>query len=123
MLPGEEFTLGIFSLLRWPILLGIVIFLLALVYRFGPSRNRFTFKWISPGAVAATMLWLGASALFSYYVSNFGSYHSTYGSLGAVAILMIWLYLTAFLILLGAEIDETLRHHKAPGNESLPNSP
>ena len=113
-LPGEEVTLQIFSILRWPILLAIVIVLLALLYRFGPSRNHSTFKWISPGAIAATLLWLAASALFSYYVANFASYHATYGSLGAVAILMLWLYITAFLILLGAEIDETIRHHPPP---------
>lgn len=113
-LPGEKVTLEIFSVMRWPILLAIAIFLLALVYRFGPSRNRSTLKWASPGAVAATLLWLFASALFSYYVGNFGSYHTMYGSLGAVAILMLWLYITAFIILLGAEIDETLRHHHPP---------
>lgn len=112
MLPREDVTLGIFSLLRWPILLGIAIFLLALVYRFGPSHNRSSLKWFSPGAIVATLLWLAASALFSYYVGNFGSYHAMYGSLGAVAILMLWLYLTAFLILLGAEIDETLRRQQ-----------
>ena len=116
VLPGEAFTLEVFALLRWPILLAFVVLLLALVYRFGPSRNRSTFKWISPGAVTATLLWLGASALFSYYVGNFGVYHTIYGSLGAVAILMLWLYLTAFLILFGAEIDQALRHHKRPGN-------
>lgn len=120
MLPGEKVTLEIFSLLRWPILLTIVVFLLALVYRFGPSRNRSSLKWTSPGAIVATLLWLAASALFSYYVGNFGSYHSMYGSLGAVAILMIWLYLTAFLILLGAEIDETIRHHKPPREDTPP---
>lgn len=109
MLPGDKYAFEIFALLRWPFLLTIVICLLALLYRFGPSRNQPTWKWISPGAVAATLLWLAASALFSYYVGNFDVYLSTYTSLGAIAILMIWLYLTAFLILLGAEIDEALR--------------
>ncbi len=109
MLPGDEYTLQIFALLRWPFLLTIIICLLALLYRYGPSRNKPTWKWISPGAVAVTFIWLTASALFSYYVGNFNIYLSTYSSLGAIAILMLWLYLTAFLILLGAEIDEALR--------------
>jgi membrane protein len=109
MLPGNEYTLGIFALLRWPFLLAIIISLLALLYRYGPSRQRPTWKWISPGAISATLLWLTASALFSYYVGNYSFYLSTYSSLGAIAILMIWLYLTAFFILLGAEIDEALR--------------
>lgn len=124
ILPGKDYILSLFSILRWPVLLVLVTFLLALVYRFGPSRNRATLRWVSPGAVAATLLWLVASALFSYYVGNFGSYHSTYGSLGAVAILMLWLYLTAFLILLGAEIDETRRHgHPPPPSEAYERDP
>ncbi|MES2982132.1 MAG: YihY/virulence factor BrkB family protein [Verrucomicrobiota bacterium] len=109
MLPGDKYTLEIFALLRWPFLLAIVICLLALLYRFGPSRNKPTWKWISPGAVSVTFIWLTASALFSHYVENFKFYLSTYSSLGAIAILMLWLYLTAFLVLLGAEIDEALR--------------
>lgn len=109
MLPGDKYTLGIFALLRWPFLLAIIICLLALLYRYGPSRNKPTWKWISPGAVSVTFIWLTASALFSYYVGNFSFYLNTYSSLGAIAILMIWLYLTAFLVLLGAEIDEALR--------------
>ncbi len=113
LLPGDRIVPGTISLLRWPFLLAIVISLLALVYRFGPSRNKSASRWISPGAITVTLLWLAASALFSYYVDNFGAYDVTYGSLGAVAILMLWLYLTAFLILLGAEIDETLRHSGA----------
>jgi membrane protein len=109
MLPGDEYTLGIFAMLRWPFLLTVIIALLALLYRFGPSRHQPTWEWISPGAVAVTLIWLAASALFSYYVGNFSFYLNTYSSLGAIAILMLWLYLTAFLILLGAEIDEALR--------------
>ncbi len=109
MLPGDKYTLGIFALLRWPFLLAIIICLLALVYRYGPSRHKPTWKWISPGAITVTLMWLAASAIFSYYVGNYSLYINTYSSLGAIAILMLWLYITAFLILLGAEIDEALR--------------
>ncbi len=109
MLPGDEYTVKILALLRWPFLLTIIMCLLALIYRYGPSRHEPTWKWISPGAVVVTLLWLGASAVFSYYVGNYKFYLSTYSSLGAIVILMLWLYLTAFLILLGAEIDEAMR--------------
>jgi membrane protein len=109
MLPGDEYALKFLALLRWPFLLTIIIFMLALIYRYGPSHNKPTWKWISPGAVVVTLLWLVASAIFSYYVANFSLYLNTFNALGAIAILMLWLYLTAFLILLGAEIDEALR--------------
>lgn len=109
MLPGDEYTLGLFALLRWPILLSIIMFLLAVLYRFGPSKRDPKWKWISPGAISATFFWLITSALFSYYVDHFGFYLNTYSSLGAIAIFMLWLYLTAFFILLGAEIDEAMR--------------
>jgi len=109
MLPGDEFALKILALLRWPFLLAIIMLMLALIYRFGPTNREPTRKWISTGAVVVTLIWLGASALFSYYVANYQFYLSTYSSLGAIVILMLWLYLTAFLILLGAEIDEALR--------------
>jgi len=109
MLPGDEYTSGLFSLLRWPILLTIIMFLLAVLYRFGPSKRDPKWKWISPGAISATLFWLITSALFSYYVDHLGFYLNTYSSLGAIAIFMLWLYLTAFFILLGAEIDEAMR--------------
>jgi membrane protein len=109
MLPGDEYSLKILALLRWPFLLTIIMFMLALIYRFGPSNHQAAWKWISPGAIVATLFWLVASAVFSYYVGNYKFYLSTYSSLGAIVILMLWLYITAFLILLGAEIDEALR--------------
>lgn len=109
MLPGDKYALKFLTLLRWPFLLAIIMFLLALIYRFGPTRHETTWKWISPGAVVVTLAWLIASAAFSYYVENFKFYLSTYSTLGAIVILMLWLYITAFLILLGAEIDEALK--------------
>lgn len=109
MLPGDEYTLKILALLRWPFLLAVTMWMLALIYRFGPSSHAPRWKWISPGAIVVTLIWMAASALFSYYVGNFKFYLSTYSTLGAIVILMLWLYITAFLILLGAEIDEALR--------------
>lgn len=93
------------DVLRWPILAALVIVGLAALYRYGPARETQRWSWVSPGAVAATVLLLVASALFSLYVSTFGNYTATYGSLAAVAILMLWLFIGAYSVLLGAEIN------------------
>jgi membrane protein len=78
---------------------------LAVVYRFGPSRGAPKWRWISWGAAIATGLWLLGSALFSLYVSNFASYNETYGSVGAVVILLTWFLLSAYAVLIGAEVN------------------
>jgi membrane protein len=94
--------------LRWPaIALGISVGL-AVVYRLAPDRERPRFRWVTRGSATATLVWLGGSALFSFYVGKFGSYQKTYGSLAAVAILLLWLYVSAYSILLGAEINADL---------------
>lgn len=99
-----------FSFLRWPILLLIVITLLSILYRIGPDRRQARWRWVTPGAVLATFLWITASALFSWYVSKFGNYNEMYGSIGAVVLLLLWFYLTAYVFLLGAEFDAELEH-------------
>ena len=91
--------------LRWPVFMLVTLFLLALVYRYGPSRENATWKWITPGSVFAALVWLLASLGFSYYVSNFANYDRMYGSLGAVIILLFWLYISFYIVLLGAEIN------------------
>jgi len=91
--------------LRWPVFLIFTLFLLALIYRFGPSRETAKMKWITPGSVFAALMWLVASLGFSYYVSNFANYDRMYGALGGVMILLFWLYLSFFIVLLGAEIN------------------
>lgn len=93
------------SVLRWPLLFVLMLGALGVVYRYGPSRDRAQWRWVSPGAIAATILWVIGSLGFSYYVSNFGSYNETYGSIGAAVILLMWFFLTAFFILLGAELN------------------
>jgi membrane protein len=95
---------------RWPVLLLLGISIISLVYRFGPARRRPKWKWVSWGAGGAAVAWLIVSGLFSFYVSSFGNYNKTYGSLGAVVVLMMWLYLTAYLILIGAEVNAELEH-------------
>jgi membrane protein len=93
---------------RWPLLALLVLFVLALLYRYGPCRRSAKWRWVSVGSVFATAVWLLASAGFSYYVSHFANYDRTYGSLGAVIILLFWLYLSFYIVLLGAEINSEL---------------
>jgi membrane protein len=106
------FDLGGFSriavnVLRWPLLLGVMLLGLAVLYRFAPSREGPAWKWVTPGSLLATALWLAASLAFSLYVANFGSYDKTFGSLAAVAILLMWLYVGLYVVLLGAEFNAT----------------
>ena len=90
---------------QWPVLLGVVLLGLAVLYRYAPDREKAQWRWVSPGAIVATILWMIASVAFTVYVANFGSYDKTYGSLGGVIILLTWLYLSAFVVLLGAAIN------------------
>nr|WP_246000971.1 YihY/virulence factor BrkB family protein [Pontibacter diazotrophicus] len=84
-----------------------------MIYKVAPNRDNPQSKWVSWGSGIATVLWLVAFLLFSWYVNNFGSYEATYGSLAAVIILMLWLNLTSFVTLLGAEINSELEHQTA----------
>ncbi len=93
------------QIVRWALLIGLVVVALAVVYRVAPSRDSPRFQWVTPGAVVAAVLWLVGSLLFSLYVNNFGSYNKTYGALAGVVVLLLWLYLTAYIVLLGAEIN------------------
>ena len=90
------------------LLVGSVVLGLSLLYRFAPSRADAKWRWITPGSLLAAGLWLVASLLFSFYVSNFGSYDSTYGSLGAVVVALLWFYISAFAVILGAELNAEL---------------
>lgn len=100
----------VISWARWPVLFLIVMFAIGLVYKIGPDRDNPKFKWVSWGAGIATVLWIGASLLFSLYVNNFGDFDATYGSVAAVIILMLWFQITATCVLLGAEINSELEH-------------
>jgi membrane protein len=93
---------------RWPLLALLVLGLLALLYRYGPCRKSAKWHWVTVGSLFATAVWLLASAAFSLYVSNFANYDKTYGSLGAVIVLLLWLYISFYIMLLGAEINAEL---------------
>ena len=98
----------IISWAKWPLLAIILVFTLAMVYKYAPVRDNPQFKWVSWGSIIATTLWVVGSLLFSWYVNNFGNFNETYGSVAAVIILLLWFNLTAFVILLGAEINSEL---------------
>jgi membrane protein len=104
-LPVPEDWRNAFGLVRWPLLAGFVLLALALVYRFAPARGNPCWSWFAPGTLAATLLWLLGSAGFSFYVARFSSYDRTYGSLGAVVILLMWFYVGAYIVLAGAELN------------------
>lgn len=101
------------AVLRWPVLLAVVIGGLALVYRYGPSRRDAKWRWVTWGSSVAAALWIGASMLFSWYVVNFDSYNRTYGSLGAGIGFMTWMWLSAVVVLLGAELNAEMEHQTA----------
>ncbi|MEK9285613.1 YihY/virulence factor BrkB family protein [Bradyrhizobium sp. ISRA442] len=98
---------------RWPALFAVVALGLAFVYRYGASRERPKWRWITWGSAFAALGWLVASVLFSWYAENFGSFNKTYGSLGAVIGFMMWIWLSAIVILVGAEIDAEMEHQTA----------
>jgi membrane protein len=126
------------SLARWPLLLVILLVGLGLLYRFGPSRDgargpglepsrpkpsRLDRSWLTMGAVAAALLWIGGSALLSWYLSNFGDYGATYGSLGAAIGLMMWMWMSAIIVLYGAELNSEIERRTGAGSTPAPPTP
>ncbi|AQX54966.1 YihY/virulence factor BrkB family protein [Priestia flexa] len=102
---GLPTSFGTFlSVLRWIVAITIMIAVLSMLYRLAPNK-KFPFAHVWPGAVAATLLWQLTSLGFSFYVSNFGNYSATYGSLGGVIVLMLWLFLTGLILVIGGEIN------------------
>jgi membrane protein len=100
-------------LARWPLLLVGIALILALIYRFGPSRSDARWRWVSWGGAVAALVWVAGSAAFSWYVESFGNYNKTYGSLGAVVAFQIWLWLSGIVVLLGAELNAETEHQTA----------
>jgi membrane protein len=98
---------------RWPAMYLVLTFALAVIYRYGPSREAPRWRWITWGSAIAALLWLAVSGLFSWYAANFGKFNETYGSLGAVIGFMTWLWISAIVVLLGAEIDAEMEHQTA----------
>ena len=101
----ESSTQWLLLVLEWPLLIAVVMLGLAVLYRYAPDRHPPRWRWVSPGAIVATVLWLLGSVGFTVYVSHFNSYDKTYGSLGGVVVMLTWLYLSAFVALFGAVIN------------------
>ncbi len=120
-LPGNQKVLAQVASLA--VLLVFVVLALSLLYRFGPSRRQAAWRWVTPGSLVATLLWLVASAAFSYYVGNWASYDATYGPLGAVAGVMMWFWVTVYAVLLGAELNSELELQTARDSTDGPPKP
>jgi membrane protein len=108
LLPLSATWVEVARLARWPVLAGLSVVGLAIIYRYGSRRDGGHSHGVSLGAIIATIAWVTASAGFSFYVARFASYDKTYGSLGAVVVLLMWLYLSAFIVLAGAALDSAI---------------
>jgi membrane protein len=95
---------------RWPLLLILIVIGLAVLYRYGPSRRQPRWHWISVGSVIAAVAWLVSSALLSWYLASFADYNATYGSLGAGIGMMMWMWISAIVILFGAQLNSEIEH-------------
>ena len=87
---------------------AVVSLVIAAIYAYAPNRGQPQWRWLSPGSIIVTLVWIAATFAFSFYVSNFGSYNATYGALGAVIVFLTWLYLSAYILLFGAELNQVL---------------
>ena len=114
---------AVIGILRWPALLAFVILGLAILYRYGPSRREARWTWLSVGSVGAAVAWLVASALLSWYIANFGTYNATYGSLGAAIGMMMWMWVSMIVVLLGAQLNAEIEHQTAMDSTASPDKP
>ena len=108
LLPVPAVWRDVVGLIRWPVLAGIVVIALGLLYRFAPARQTPCWHLLDPGTIGAALLWLVGSAGFSFYVERFASYNKTYGSLGAVVVLLMWFYVSVYIVLAGAELNSAI---------------
>ena len=92
----------------WPVMLALFHIALSALYRYAPHRREAQWRWVTLGSIFATILWVLASYGFSVYLNEFGNYNKTYGSVGGIIILLMWLYLTAYIILIGAEVNSSI---------------
>jgi membrane protein len=99
--------------LRWPVMFVMIILGLSVLYRYGPSRRLARWRWISVGSVLAALAWLAVSSLFSWYLGNFADYNATYGALGAAVGLMMWMWVSTLVVLVGAELNSEIEHQTA----------
>ena len=113
----------VLDILRWPVLAALMMLVLSVVYRYGPSREHARWRWVSWGGVVAAVLWIAASLAFSWYMSNLAHYDRTYGSFGAVAGAMTWLWMSVVIVLFGAELNAEIEHQTAVDSTTGPPQP
>jgi membrane protein len=113
----------VIAYLRWPVMFVMIILGLAVLYRYGPSRRLVKWRWISVGSVFAAVVWLAVSSLFSWYLGNFANYNATYGALGAVVGMMMWMWLSAIVVLVGAALNSEIEHQTARDTTVGPEKP
>jgi membrane protein len=110
------------KILFWAVAAAGVSGVIALVYRHAPNRPNAKWAWLTPGSISATLIWIAATLGFGFYVTNFGSYNATYGSLGAVVVFLTWLYLTAYILLMGGELNSEIEKAADPASHPNPAS-
>jgi membrane protein len=108
---------------RWPALFIIILLGLSVLYRYAPSRDRARWRWVTPGSLLAAVGWMAFSMLFSWYISNFGKYNETYGSLGAAIGFLTWVWLSTTIVLVGAELNAEIEHQTKKDTTEGPNQP
>src|SRR3954454_6034817 len=123
LLPFGNVVEWLLTILRWPILYGVVVLGLACIYRYGPSRDKAQWRWLTWGSALAAAVWLVGSMLFSWYVAHFGTYNETYGSLGAAVGFMTWVWLSTTVVLVGAEINAEMEHQTVRDTTIRPEKP
>jgi membrane protein len=119
----HSITEAIFRFGRWPLLILLILSGLAVLYRYAPSRRSPQWRWISVGSVFATVTWLVGSALLSCYLSNYAHYDAVYGSLGAAIGLMVWMWMSTIVVLLGAELNAEMEHQTSKDTTDGGNKP
>jgi len=105
-------ALDIWGIAKWPVMIGLVLLLFAVLYHSSPNAKLSGFRWITPGAVLALAVWVVASAAFAFYVGNFGSYNETYGTLGGFVALLVWFWISNLAVLLGMELNSELERNR-----------
>jgi membrane protein len=108
---------------RWPVLVAMMLLGLAVLYRYGPSRQSPQWRWLTVGGVLASVTWLAGSALLSFYLANYANYDATYGSMGAAIGLMMWMWMSTIVVLFGAELNSEIEHQTAMDSTGDGNKP
>ncbi|MCQ0989954.1 YihY/virulence factor BrkB family protein [Jiella marina] len=119
----RSFTESVIAAMRWPVAFVLIVASIAIIYRYGPSRNRARWRWVMVGAFLTATIWLGASISFSWYLQNMANYNATYGSLGAVVGFMMWVWISSLIFILGAEINAEMEHQTAVDTTDPPPKP